>query len=305
MTFMGYRVGTLVRATGREILDDRVSTLAAQTAYYFFFSLFPLLLFLAPLVTMAIDQATFMRLVTERLTDVVPGAAVQPVAMVLSDVVFVDEAPGLISLGILLAAWSGSNIFGALTMSLNLAYDVEEWRPWWKRQLVRLGMLLVGGTVILAATVAIVAGDNIVRAVAGTVGLGAAGVRLWTFLQYPVAFAFVVLFAFLTYWLLPNVDQRKSHALVGAVVASVLWLVATLLFRLYVQHFPPNPAYGLIGGIMLLLTWMYVSMFVVLVGGELAAEMHHGTGAIDTRSGATYFGRIATGENPGKVSRLA
>lgn len=305
MTFMGYRVGTLVKATGREILDDRVSTLAAQTAYYFFFSLFPLLLFLAPLVTMAIDQATFIRLVTERLTDVVPGAAVQPVAMVLTDVVFVEDAPGLISVGILLAAWSGSNIFGALTTSLNLAYDVEEWRPWWKRQLVRLGMLLVGGTVILAATVAIVAGDNIVRAVAGTVGLGAAGVRLWTFLQYPVAFAFVVLFAFFTYWLLPNVNQRKSHALVGAVVASVLWLVATLLFRLYVQHFPPNPAYGLIGGIMLLLTWMYVSMFVVLVGGELAAEMHHGTGAIDTRSGATYFGRIATGENPGKVSRLA
>jgi membrane protein len=305
MTFMGHDVSTLLKATGREIMEDRVTTLAAQTAYYFFFSLFPLLLFLAPLLTMLVEQETFMRMVTSQLTAVVPEAAVQPIALVMRDVVFVDDAPGLISMGILLAAWSGSNIFGALTTSLNIAYDVDEWRPWWKRQLVRLGMLVVGGTVIITATVVILAGDDIARTVGTSVGLGVETVRLWTFAQYPVAFGFVVLFAFLTYWLLPNVQQDKRHILTGAVSASTLWLVATLIFRLYVQRFPPNPAYGIIGGIMILLTWMYLSMLIVLIGGELASELHHGTGAVAPRKGATYFGRVVSGETPGKVSPLA
>lgn len=305
MTFRGYHLGILVRSTAREIAADRVTTLAAHTAYYFFFSLFPLLLFLAPLLTLVVDQATFMRMTSERLASLLPPTAVEPITTVLRDVVFVEDAPGLISVGILLAAWSGSNIFGALTTALNLAYDVEEFRPWWRRQIVRLAMLVVGGAVILTATIIMLGGEDIARAIGGVVGLRGEVVQLWTWIQYPLAFAFVVLFAFLTLYILPNVGQKKTHALTGAVVVSVLWLAATLVFRLYVQHFPPNPAYGLIGGIMILLTWMYYTMFVVLVGGELASELHRGTGAVTPRQGATYFGRLVSGEQPDAASRLA
>jgi membrane protein len=85
-------------------------------------------------------------------------------------------------------------------------------------------------------------------------------------------------------------------------VASVLWIIATLLFRLYIAHFPPNQAYGLIGGVIILLTWMYYSMFVVLIGGELASELQHGTGAIAPDKGAIYIGRIVNGSGPGSVS---
>jgi membrane protein len=96
-------------------------------------------------------------------------------------------------------------------------------------------------------------------------------------------------------YFLPNIRQRKSYAVTGAAVTTVLWLAATLLFRLYIQHFPPNPAYGIIGGIIILLTWMYYTMFVMLLGGELASELHHGTGAVDPRTGAIYNGRFVVG----------
>jgi uncharacterized BrkB/YihY/UPF0761 family membrane protein len=69
-----------------------------------------------------------------------------------------------------------------------------------------------------------------------------------------------------------------------------------------VNHFPPNPAYGLIGGVIILLTWMYYTMFVVLIGGELASELHLGTGAIAPDKGAVYFGRVVTGSGPGSPS---
>jgi membrane protein len=71
---------------------------------------------------------------------------------------------------------------------------------------------------------------------------------------------------------------------------------------MYVQHFPPNPAYGFIGGVILLLTWMYYSMFVVLAGGELASELHHGTGAAKAETGAVYYGRIVSDEGPNTTS---
>jgi membrane protein len=302
MEMLGYRLGPLLKKTGQEILADRVSTLAAQTAYYFFFSLFPLLLFLGPLLALVVEPETLIAFVIQRATLAMPAQAVGAVELVLRDVVFVDNAPGLMSLGLLFAAWSGSNIFGALMTALNTAYDVEETRPWWKRQLLRLGMLMVGGVVLFTATVLMLAGEDIARAVGSWLGAAPGAVAVWSYVQYPVALAFVVLLAFLTYWLLPNVAQKKGRVLAVAVVASVLWVGATLLFRLYVQHFPPNPAYGLIGAVMILMTWMYYTMFVVLAGGELASELHHGAGAVTPPKGATLFGRIVSGEEPGRPS---
>jgi membrane protein len=303
MVVLGYRLGPLLRKTGKEILEDKVSTLAAQTAYYFFFSLFPLLLFLAPLLSLLARRETLVQMITQRATLALPPEGVETLSVVLDRVIFVDNAPGLASIGLLFAAWSGSNIFGALTGALNTAYDVAETRPWWKRQALRLGMLVIGGVVMVAATLVLLGGEDIARAIGSWLGADSAIVGAWNLLQFPLAFMFVVLLAFLTYWILPNVEQKKSRALAAAIVTAVLWVAATLLFRLYIQRFPPNPAYGLIGGVMILLTWMYYTMFVVLAGGELASELHQGAGATTPPKGATLFGRIVSGEEPGAPSR--
>ncbi|HEX7019603.1 MAG TPA: YihY/virulence factor BrkB family protein, partial [Gemmatimonadaceae bacterium] len=145
-------------------------------------------------------------------------------------------------------------------------------------------------------------GEGVANWVGTLLHLGPSVVLAWKVLQYPLALAFLVVFAFLTLYMLPNVRQRKTHALVAAIITTALWLLATFLFRLYVRHFPPNAAYGVIGGVIVLLTWMYYTMFVVLVGGELASELHHGSGAIAPDKGAVYVGRIVTGSGPGSAS---
>jgi membrane protein len=202
------------------------------------------------------------------------------------------------SIGLLLAAWSGSTIFGHLMGALNIAFDVEETRPYWLQVAIRLGTFLGGAVIVILASLVFLGGDRVIRWVTSVAGLSPQVAGVWSALQYPVAFAALVGLAFLIYWALPNTRPKKSHLIVGAVAATLLWIVATLLFRVYILNFPPNPAYGIIGGVIVLLGWMYYTMFVVLLGGELAAELNRGTGAMAPVVGAIYLGRVVSDRGP-------
>lgn len=297
MPIKGYRPVPLLKRTAREFMDDNVLGLSAQMAYYFFFSLFPIALFLAPLLGVVGDRRENFEFLLQRASQAVPQEAFALVRGVIEQVVFAPNAPGLVSIGAVLALWSGSNVFNGLADALNAAYDVEkDTRPWWKKRLLAIGTLLGVGGLFVLATVIVVAGEDIVNAVADRLGIGAVGRAVWTALQYALAVGALVLTAAITYYVLPCVKQRKAHALVGGAVATVLWLVVTLGFRFYVQNFGNyNATYGTIGGIIVLLTWMYLSMIVLLTGGEVASELHKGTGAVRTRAGALFDGRLSTG----------
>jgi len=180
---------------------------------------------------------------------------------------------------------------------------VSETRSWWKRQLLRIGVLLIAGGTMIAATLIFLNGEGIARWVGSLIGLGDAAIAAWTVLQLLLAVALLVALGAIVFKLLPNVQQRWSHVFVASAVTTLLWIVATVLFRFYVQNFGSyNKTYGTIGGVIILLSWMYYSMFVLLVGGELAAELHKGTGATEPLKGEVYYGRIVSDAGPGTPS---
>jgi membrane protein len=303
LTIGGYRVWPLVKKTGREILSDNVLGLAAQTAYYFFFSLFPLLLFVAPMLALIGNKQQMVDWLIGHLAGAVPASAMDLVRGVVKDVVLSPSAPAAMSIGALLAAYAGSNIFGALMGALNTAYDVKETRPWIRQQLLRLAALVVSAVVMIVATAVMLGGAQIADWLGANLGLSSAFTTLWKIVQIPLALAILVGAAWLIYRFLPNVKQRPMHILVAAIVATVLWVVVTLVFRLYVAHFGSyNKTYGAIGGVIVLLTWMYLSMLVLLSAGELASELHCGTARAEPERGASYAGRIGTQGRPGAPS---
>ncbi|MFL5561106.1 MAG: YihY/virulence factor BrkB family protein [Gemmatimonadaceae bacterium] len=303
LTFGGYRVWPLVKKTGSEILKDNVLGLAAQTAYYFFFSLFPLLLFVAPMLALIGNKQQMIDWLIGHLAGAVPASAMDLVRGVVKDVVLSPSAPAAMSVGALLAAYTGSNIFGALMGALNSAYDVKETRPWIRQQLIRLAAMVVSAVVMIVATAIMLGGAQIADWLGATLGLSRAFTTLWKIVQIPLALAILVGAAWMIYWFLPNVKQRPVHVLIGAIIATVLWVVVTLVFRLYVAHFGSyNKTYGAIGGVIVLLTWMYLSMLVLLSAGELASELHCGTARAEPERGASYAGRIGTQGRPGAPS---
>jgi membrane protein len=303
MVIKGVNVVPLVKGTVKEVGADRIPSIAAETAYYFFFSLFPLLLFLTPLLGLVGNGQELMESMLARLSSTMPADTLALLRRVLQEILTSSGGAGIMSIGVLLAGWSGSQIFGSLMDALNIAYDVTETRPWWKKQLLRIGALLVAGGIMLVATFIFLDGERVTRWVAATLGFGEAGTVAWTVLQLLLAVCLLIATGVALFKLLPNVQQRWSHVIVASTVTTILWLVATLVFRFYVQHFGSyNKTYGTIGGVIVLLTWMYYSMFVLLVGGELASELHHGTGAVEPTKGATYYGRIVSDSGPGTPS---
>lgn len=303
MIIKGFNVVPLVKKTVQEIGKDRIPSLAAETAYYFFFSLFPLLLFLTPLLGLMGNGRELMEGLLARLATTLPPDALSLIRRTLEEIVTTSGGAGIMSLGALLAGWAGSNIFGSLMEALNVAYDVTETRPWWKRLALRLACLAASGFVVLGATAVFLDGGRIAAWIGGALHLGTAGIIALGVMQVILATALLVGLGAVVYKLLPNLSQRWAHVIVCSAIATVLWIVATLVFRMYVQNFGSyNKTYGTIGGVILLLTWMYYSMFVLLIGGELASEIHHGTGAVDPERGAIYLGRLVTEAGPGRAT---
>ena len=299
MILMGYRVGPLLKKTWREIGEDQIGLLAGSAAYNFFFSIFPILLFLAPLLSVIGKERSTFEFLMRQLEVTLPPDQIPPFEAVVRAVVFSSGAPGLISVGLLLAAWGGSNIVGTLMGALNEAYDVRETRSWLKQQGIRFLHFVLSGIIVIGATIIILNGEGVANYVGGLLRLGPAFVFLWKVIQFPLAILFMVLLAALTFYLLPNVKQKPKHVFAAAMVTTILWLLATFIFRLYIQHFPPNKAYGVLGAVIILNGWLYYCMFVLLAGGELASELHDGTGAIAPEKGDLYLGRIVSDAGPG------
>lgn len=302
MTIGGYRVGPLLRKTGQGIIADDLTGLAAQVAYSFFFSIFPFLLIIGATAGLLVNGKQAADWILARIGDAVPAGASSIVSGVFRDLVFSDQG-GILSVGVVLSLWSGSSVFRTLMSALNRAYNVPETRPFWKRALIAMAAIVGTGMVLLVASTITLAGPELASWIGGLLHLERIVVLLWQWLQFPLALALLVLTLFLIYRFIPNVRQKPRQILVGATVAAVLWIAITLLFRLYVTNFGSyNKTYGAIGAVMVLLTWMYLTMLVILAGGELNAELHHGTGALRPRAGAVYEERVVTSSAPSRAS---
>jgi membrane protein len=270
----GLSVQELARRVVREIQQDDCLGRAAQLAYYFLFALFPFFLVLITLLGYLPIPNLLDRLM-DMLGQMLPGEALQLVQDNLHELVS-GERGGLLSFGLLAALWTSSSALTAIMDSLNRAYDVEEGRPFWKVRGLAI-LLTVGLSVfIIVSIVLLTFGPQIGGWIADQMGLGRVFQMAWNVLRWPVIVGLLIVAMALVYYLAPDVEQQWQWITPGSIVAVCGWLLASLGFSYYVNHFGSyNATYGSIGAVIVLLTWMYVSGFFVLVGGEINAEIEH------------------------------
>jgi len=292
----------LGRRTWREALDDDVPGLAAQLSYYFFLALFPALLFLLAL-------ASFFPL--GNVTDDVArslGPFVSPQVLELIQEqmrrLANNENGGLLTFGVAAALWSSSAALVSIVGALNRAYDIEEGRPWWKVRLVAIGLTLGVAVIVLVALSLVLGGPALAERLGQTTGWGAPFEWTWLVLQWPLVFALVTTGIGLIFYFGPDADQDWVWISPGAVAATILWLLVSLLFKLYIANFTDYEAsYGTVGGVIVVLLWFYISGIAILAGAELNAEIEHASPHGKAPGQKSAHGKLLIGQRAARAFR--
>jgi membrane protein len=254
--------------------DNAITDRAAQLAYYFLFALFPFLSFLVTLTAYLPLQAAVQELLA-RLDDVMPGPAMAIVQDQLHKLLTVQR-PRLLTFSLALAVWSASRGVDAIRTALNLAYDVKETRPFWKTQGMAIAVTVVGAVLTLVSITLIILGGKAGELLANRLGLQQAYAMAWAILRWPITMLLIMFVAAVLYYFLPDVEQEWRFITPGSVLGTVLWLTATWGFTQYVEHFGKYDAmYGSIGGMIVLLTWLYLTGLIFVLGGEVNAILEH------------------------------
>lgn len=263
-----------LKRTLAEIKDDDVPGLAAGVAFKMFLALFPSLL-AAVAVFSIVTTVAEMQSMLEQARTFMPNSAVELLQSPLEELASGGGgAAGFAALGGIAAGlFAATSAAVSLMKALSRAYDTPEARKFVKQRLIGLALTLALLVALVGVVLLLVAGPQVQRALVP--GLVAPFTWLLAIGRFVLALlVLVVLFAFV-YWVGPDREQpRWVWMSPGAVVAVVGWLAASGGFALYAQTVGNyNETYGALGGVIVMLIWLQLSMLVILVGGELNAEI--------------------------------
>ena len=271
--------GYVLRKTAREFSRDECTDLAAALTYYSVLALFPAAIALLSLVGLFGQGQQTVDTLLGIVRDVGAGSAADTVRPALESLGQQSGTAGLaFILGLGTALWSASGYVGAFGRAMNRVYQVREGRPFWKLRPVMLLVTVVAVVLSALVALALVVSGPAARAVGNAIGLGATAVLVWDIAKWPVILAAVVLVVAILYYATPNIEQPRFRWIsVGAVLAIVVWVVASVAFGFYVAHFSSyNKTYGTLAGVVVFLLWLWLTNLALLFGAELNAELERG-----------------------------
>jgi membrane protein len=265
----------VLKRTFTEFREDNLMDWAAALTYYGLLSLFPALIALVSLVGLFGDPETTTSSITDIVTSIGPQSAAETFSGPIESITSNQGTAGLaLVLGLAAALWSASGYVGAFMRASNVVYETPEGRPFWK--LRPLQILVTLAMIIMLALVALglVLTGPVVEAVAEPIGLSDTAVTVWNIAKWPVLAAVFMLMIAILYYASPNVKLRGFKWVTpGSAVALVVWILASAAFAFYVANFGSyDKTYGTLGGVVVLLMWLWITNLAILFGHELNAE---------------------------------
>jgi len=250
--------------------DHQLTALAAQLTFYLVLAFFPFLIFLITLLSyfpLASD------LPLDQLAGILPWEAYVQVRKIIEETLQA-RSHTLLSIGMLIAVWASSTGVSALIYGINQAHCDKETRSFWKVRGLSLLFTLALALIILFAFIMLVLGRIMGESLFSLLGADHYFTRLWRYIRYLIPLTTMLLVFNLLYRFSPNLKLNSREVLPGTILASVGWIATSSVFAWYVEHFADySLIYGSLGGIVILLIWLYLSSAVILLGGELNAVL--------------------------------
>ncbi len=255
----------LLNSIWRGAVKNDVVNCAAELAFWFLLGFFPMLLSVTSIASMIGSAPRSQGMVMKYLGEVLPSTASTLVRQVLAQ----TTGGGRAWFSLLFGLWSSSSATTGLIDALNAIYEVKENRPWWKSRLIAVILAIAMGMLLTATLIIVMYGPAFLRQVAP----GSAGFYVWKIAQWPAAALLLILALVGLYRFAPNIPEQKwKRLLPGSIVAAVIWIAVSVLFKLYIRHFSHfGLLYGSLGTLIILMLWFYLSGAAILVGGEINA----------------------------------
>jgi membrane protein len=254
-----------------ELQRTRSFVVAAALAFYFLLSLIPILMIFSALLGYLPVPHLFDQLL-DMLATLVPPEDLNLVEKILASVFKPNRGPVLF-FGLLSYLWTASGGFTATIQALNIAYDVERERSWWRERLQAVLLALTTGTLGLLSLFALVTGPNFGHFLTELFPIPHQFAMLWPVLRLAITFGTFVFGIEILYYLGPNRRQRFLTTFPGAVAAVIIWSLGSWCFNFYLAHFANyNKTYGSFGAVIVLMLWFYIVALAIIIGAEANAE---------------------------------
>lgn len=255
---------TFVKDVAVAFKRDGLQDFGGAIAFFGMLALFPFLIFLVSLVGLILDPAVTGTLVDE-MRRVSPGPVTEIVGGQLQSLTKGGKT-GLLTIGAVGAFWAASSGVAAVMRALNRVFGCPERRPFWKVRLIALATTAGAALMVLLAALLLVVLPAALPEFPG---------RGWImFLRFPVAGFLMMLVWAVAFNVLPDTHRKFQVFTAGSIAGVVLWILASWGFSEYVNNFGKYQAtYGTLGGVAVLLLWLYISGLVFLLGAEINAVL--------------------------------
>jgi membrane protein len=253
-----------------QFMNDDCMGLSQQIAYSSLLAFFPATAF----VVGALGLFHLFDDVKRLLDPIAPNGVIKFITSLQRDSGSGTSAAAFI-VGFFGAVWAASGAMSSVIKAVNRAVDRQEARPFWKVRAVAILLVVSSGITTAGVFLLIIVGGSLGDAIAKKAHLGGAFQWTWGIVRWPVAFAAILLFFGLVYYLAPDKEQRSWKWITpGSLLGGLLWLLLSGLFALYVTYAGNyTKTYGTIASGVILLLWLNYSAFALLYGAELNAEL--------------------------------
>jgi membrane protein len=265
-----------LKRTLSEFSEDMLTDSAAALTYYGVLSIFPALIALLSIIGLVGNAQSTINAATKLVGSIGPASAVNTFKGPINGLVAAKSSASIfLIVGIVAALWTASGYVGAFMRASNRIYEVEEGRGFVRlrplQMLVTLLLVLLQAVILLA----IVTTGPVAKQVGSAIGVGSTLVTVWDIAKWPVLVVIVIGMFAVLYYFSPNARVKGfKSVLPGAVLALVVWLVASAGFAFYVANFGSyNKTYGTLGGVIAFLVWLWITNVVLLFGAEFNAEL--------------------------------
>ena len=268
----------VLRKTLREFSEDQCTDQAAALTYYAVLAVFPAALALLSLLGVVGQATRAVDTVLEVLRPLVAADTLSTFEPVLRSMATSQGASFTLVIGLAGALWSASGYVGAFGRAMNRVYEIDEGRPFWKLRPLMILITLIAVTLSALVLVMLVVSGPVAEAIGNVIGLGSLAVTVWQFAKWPVLLVLVMLVVAMLYYATPNVKQPKFRWIsVGAGIAIVIWVIASVAFAFYVANFGNyNKTYGSLAGVIVALLWLWITNLALLLGAEIDSELERG-----------------------------